>query len=534
MFGLTICFWRMVFMNGLFYMCILSPDVSPVRHATCIFFANGAALLNLFNVYNFTKRVEILDMLQLFIDYGEDEGSSICAKDTLADLVMKLGCYSSIILPLCLTILGATMSCEAPFVGAVLIDCSVQDGTHLLSKSILTLFDLWMNMFELTNAFWSVFIVLFPGIRFILDSLGYLVACDSAIISEDGKLYTWGRNDCGQLGHGDTKTKHKPTLVKHLSDYTIVNVAMGRGHTLFLTDYGAVYSCGSDKMGQLGQGTKGKDKLTPSKIDYTGKPIVRMACGADFSMIVDIGGGIWSFGSPEYGQLGHGTDGKLLEKANKISFVCEKSPRQITKFVEKNKQVATPITNVSIADVKCGTNHTIVLDDKSHVFTFGFAGYGRLGHAETKDEMVPRQVKQLENFRCVISKIAAGSTFCLAAATTKNLYFWGQTKSSGEATMYPKPVLDLSGWNINNIACANKSIMVVADDTVIAWGPSPTYGELCYGDGQNKSSTVPKEAKPLEGIQILDIACGFGHSLLIAKDLTPEDRERIAKLPRLP
>ncbi|OXA55904.1 hypothetical protein Fcan01_08642 [Folsomia candida] len=162
-------------MNGLFYMCILSPDVSPVRHATCIFFANGAALLNLFNVYNFTKRVEILDMLQLFIDYGEDEGSSICAKDTLADLVMKLGCYSSIILPLCLTILGATMSCEAPFVGAVLIDCSVQDGTHLLSKSILTLFDLWMNMFELTNAFWSVFIVLFPGIRFILDSLGYLV-----------------------------------------------------------------------------------------------------------------------------------------------------------------------------------------------------------------------------------------------------------------------------------------------------------------------------------------------------------------------
>jgi len=259
-----------------------------------------------------------------------------------------------------------------------------------------------------------------------------------------------------------------------------------------------------------------------------------MACGADFSMIVDIGGGIFSFGCPEFGQLGHNTDGKLLVKANKISFICEKSPRQITKFVEKNKQVATPITNVSIVDVKCGTNHTIVLDDKGRVFTWGFAGYGRLGHAETKDEMVPRQVKQLENFRCVITKIAAGSTFCLASATNKNLYFWGQTKSSGDATMYPKPVQDLCGWNINSISCANKSIMIASDDTVITWGPSPTYGELCYGECRDKSSTTPKEAKPLEGMRIKEVACGFGHSLLIAKDLTPEDLERIAILPKWP
>jgi hypothetical protein len=47
--------------------------------------------------------------------------------------------------------------------------------------------------------------------------------------------------------------------------------------------------------------------------------------------------------------------------------------------------------------------------------------------------------------------------------------------------------------------------MVIADDgySTIAWGPSPTYGELCYGDSAaasgNKSSTTPKESKPLEG-----------------------------------
>jgi len=31
--------------------------------------------------------------------------------------------------------------------------------------------------------------------------------------------------------------------------------------------------------------------------------------------------------------------------------------------------------------------------------------------------------------------------------------FWGQTKTSGEATMYPKHVMDLSGWRIRSLGC---------------------------------------------------------------------------------
>lgn len=35
----------------------------------------------------------------------------------------------------------------------------------------------------------------------------------------------------------------------------------------------------------------------------------------------------------------------------------------------------------------------LVLDSQKRVFSWGFGGYGRLGHAEQKDEMVPRLVK---------------------------------------------------------------------------------------------------------------------------------------------
>lgn len=37
--------------------------------------------------------------------------------------------------------------------------------------------------------------------------------------------------------------------------------------------------------------------------------------------------------------------------------------------------------------------------------------------------------------------------------STGVLYLWGQTKNTGEANMYPKPINDLSGWNIRGIGC---------------------------------------------------------------------------------
>lgn len=47
--------------------------------------------------------------------------------------------------------------------------------------------------------------------------------------------------------------------------------------------------------------------------------------------------------------------------------------------------------------------------------------------------------------------------------------------------MYPKPVQDLAGWNITSIGTGYTSIVISADDSLIAWGASPTYGELVRG-----------------------------------------------------
>lgn len=44
-----------------------------------------------------------------------------------------------------------------------------------------------------------------------------------------------GRNEKGQLGHGDTKRLEAPKLIEGLADHVIVAAACGRNHTLALT-----------------------------------------------------------------------------------------------------------------------------------------------------------------------------------------------------------------------------------------------------------------------------------------------------------
>lgn len=100
----------------------------------------------------------------------------------------------------------------------------------------------------------------------IKKAVSSCTACHSIIITEDGRAMTFGRNDKGQLGLGDLVTRATPVIVDALKDYTIIDAACGKGHTLFLTDKGTVWACGDNKMGQLGIGSQSQNVMSPSKV----------------------------------------------------------------------------------------------------------------------------------------------------------------------------------------------------------------------------------------------------------------------------
>jgi len=351
-------------------------------------------------------------------------------------------------------------------------------------------------------------------------------------ITDEGKVYAWGRNEKGQLGLNDLRDRKCPTLIESLSEHRVTAAAVGRNHSLFLTDQGKVFACGDNKAGQVGVGLKAGGIIkAPQLLTYDGAPACRISCGIDFSGLVDIKGNVWMWGSPDNGQCGNNTEGKFIEKAGKESLHYVETPERVSLFVEKDPKTkkVTPIPAVNVKEISCGNQHTVVIDDRFRAFSWGFGGYGRLGHSETGNELVPRLIKFLDGPRRGIRKVVSGGQFNMAVAEVAGtVYMWGQYTSSKEANMYPKPVADLSGWNIRHIACNTKGWMIAAEESVLGCAPSPCFGEMGMGEFK-KSSANPVEITKLDPVYVHATGMGVSHSVFIARNDSDEDKKALEK-----
>nr|XP_002126864.1 protein RCC2 homolog [Ciona intestinalis] len=353
------------------------------------------------------------------------------------------------------------------------------------------------------------------------------------IITNEGNVYSWGRNECGQLGHGNRVRYDSPKPIDSLQSYKVVNGATGKNHTLCLTENGDVFAFGDNAQGQLGLGNLSTNVPSPTHIAYKGNPIVDVSCGGEFSVILDCEGYVYSFGCPEYGQLGNNTDGKYFASGNKMAFDNVKNAFRIPLWVEKLKggQVL-PLNDVKITSISCGNNHVVALDSKKRVFTWGFGGYGRLGHSEQKDEHTPRLLTVFERAGRGAVQVYAGYSFSIALNEMGSTMFWGLqgSISSRETTMYPKPLPDLQGWEIRSIGCGYRHTVVAADESVIVWGTGTSNGELGLGESR-KSSANPDLMKSASNLFIQRVSCGQTHTLMIARNKDEKDQAALDEIP---
>eukprot|EP00111_Clytia_hemisphaerica_P002896 TCONS_00008205-protein len=359
------------------------------------------------------------------------------------------------------------------------------------------------------------------------------VSYHTLAISEDYKVYSWGYNNKGQLGHGDCRNRRNPTLVESLSGYKVVDVATGRMHSLVLTDEGQVFAFGDNSSGQCGVGSKDSQMSNPKRIDYDGASIVKFACGSEFSLILDDLGTVYSFGHPEHGQLGHGTDSREIVAGKGEVFHFEHSPIPITSYREIDDGEVIFHGQPRIVDIQCGNNHSCAIDEKQRIFTWGFGGYGRLGHNSTQNEMVPRLMKCW--YRITgradggIIRVACGSQFNIVQTTVaKCSYYFGQINMNGEAAMYPKSIDDLQGWNVRRVVCSMRGWAALADDSVIAAQCSPGFGQLGMGFNK-KSSARPLLVEPFEKMKVHHLGLGYMHGVFLVRNETEKDEKEMEK-----
>ena len=84
-----------------------------------------------------------------------------------------------------------------------------------------------------------------------------LISCGdehTAVVTQTGRLFTFGSNEWGQLGLGHNNNVIKPSCVKMLKPDHVAAVACGRHHTIIVMQSGVCFSVGSNSEGQLGVG----------------------------------------------------------------------------------------------------------------------------------------------------------------------------------------------------------------------------------------------------------------------------------------
>ncbi len=106
-----------------------------------------------------------------------------------------------------------------------------------------------------------------------------------------------------QAAIGDREVVHRVEEMDVLLP-DMVRVAAGHSHTLLLADNGEVYSCGSNEYGQLGHGDR-KQRRTAHRIEGLAE-VKDIAAGYHYSLVLLKNGDVYSFGCGADGRLGHG------------------------------------------------------------------------------------------------------------------------------------------------------------------------------------------------------------------------------------
>jgi alpha-tubulin suppressor-like RCC1 family protein len=225
-------------------------------------------------------------------------------------------------------------------------------------------------------------------------------------------VYTWGNGMLGQLGlgrRGTSKGRLLPTLVHYLEQSKLSDwlgcCDVGAGHNFTVcvgAETGRVYSWGHAEYNQHGTGgnaaydhvdafffyeprevalplpieeresrvetmagVSGKSTMSTvtasTDVSYNSSPrIIKVSCGATFTIATDNHGSLYSWGWNESGVLGHGI-GHFSSAPTKIASVGVSGNNAVLSSHSQHTTAHTASIDVPISQVAAGAKHVIAL-----------------------------------------------------------------------------------------------------------------------------------------------------------------------------
>mmetsp|Transcript_60167 Transcript_60167/g.169740 ORF Transcript_60167/g.169740 Transcript_60167/m.169740 type:complete len:985 (-) Transcript_60167:22-2976(-) len=287
-------------------------------------------------------------------------------------------------------------------------------------------------------------------------------------------VFAWGANHRYQLGlNFEPKMQRVPAPVLTLENVRIASVASNESHTLYLTEEGHVWTCGSGFCGLLGHGNT-NDSPQPRPVEaLLHTRIIDVALGVRHSVAVSDKGQVFTWGAADLGQLGHGsTDDKEVHE-----FAFDPKSGGTFAYVSKPTVVMSLFgKRIAARRASCCNFSTAVLSDQGHLFTWGNNTDGQCGQGQKCPDhklvyvdphmqrtamqaiTVPRRV----DTNVLFKKINCGGYHMLAIDEDDRVWTWGQGMwgklgHGDQRSMYEAKLVDTLKYHVTKELAAGEA-----------------------------------------------------------------------------
>ncbi|RLU17868.1 hypothetical protein DMN91_010107 [Ooceraea biroi] len=309
-----------------------------------------------------------------------------------------------------------------------------------------------------------------------------------------GAIYGWGHNHRGQLGGLEGPKVKLPAPCESLSALRPIQLAGGEQTLFAVTADGKVYSTGYGAAGRLGIG--GTDSvMIPTLLESIQHVFIKkvaVSSGGKHCLALSSEGHVYSWGEGDDGKLGHG---------NKVSY-------DRPKLIED-------LLGVEIVDIACGGHHSAAITSAGWLYTWGKGRYGRLGHGDSDDQLRPKVVEVLQDYKVIDVACGSGDAQTLCVTDDDNVWSWGDGdygklgRGGSDGCKVPLKIDSLAGLGVIKVECGSQfSVALTRSGAVYTWGKGD-YHRL--GHGTDDHVRRPRKVAALQGKKIISIATGSLH-----------------------